>query len=42
MPAIANGKLPRIKAARKIAGTISKGIGKNAQNSPIATPLAVL
>jgi len=38
---MAKGKLPLIITAMKIAGSISNGIGKNAQNIPMAMPLAV-
>ena len=42
MPATANGKFPRSIIAMKIAGIISKGIGKKAQKIPMAMPLAVV
>ena len=42
IPITAKGKLPRKAVAIKIAGISSNGIGRNAQNNPIAIPLAEL
>jgi len=40
--AIAKGRLPRSKTARKIAGSIWNGIGRNAQKIPMEIPFAVV